>query len=250
MTTELVFNQAESDWTVPESYPDLTSRSIVAVDLETRDPNLKTKGSGAVIGEGEVIGIAVAVPGKAFYFPIAHGSGPNMERKRVLKWFSDTMSTQSTKIFHNAMYDVCWIRNLGIKINGLIVDTMIAASLVDENRFQYSLNALSWEYLGHGKNETALNEAAKSRGLDPKADMWQLPALEVGLYAEKDAQLTLELWQVFKREIVQQDIEDIFNLLEYFLLNMCAIYVCVLLFLLLNNFNKVKFCIQKYFLSS
>ena len=44
MTTELVFNQTESDWTVPESYPDLTSRSIVAVDLETRDPNIKTKG--------------------------------------------------------------------------------------------------------------------------------------------------------------------------------------------------------------
>ena len=49
------------------------------------------------------------------------------------------------KIFHNAMYDVCWIRKLGIKINGLIVDTMIAASLVDENRFQYSLNALGWD---------------------------------------------------------------------------------------------------------
>tara|TARA_R110002072_G_scaffold6546_1_gene38051 strand:- start:61 stop:1917 length:1857 start_codon:yes stop_codon:yes gene_type:complete len=204
--------ETQKEWVEPKEFPDLRQVDEIAVDLETRDPNLKTKGSGAVIGEGEVIGIAVAVPGKAFYFPIAHGSGPNMERKRVLKWFADTMATQSTKIFHNAMYDVSWIRNLGIKINGLIVDTMIAASLVDENRFQYSLNALSWEYLGQGKNESALNEAAKSRGLDPKADMWQLPALEVGLYAEKDAQLTLELWQVFKREIIQQDIEDIFNL--------------------------------------
>jgi hypothetical protein len=55
------------------------------------------------------------------------------------------------------MYDVCWIRNLGIKINGLIVDflPMIAASLIDENRFQYSLNSISWAYLGHGKNEGA-----------------------------------------------------------------------------------------------
>jgi hypothetical protein len=38
---------------------------------------------------------------------------------------------------------------------------MIAASLVDENRFQYSLNMLSWDYLGYGKSEAALNEAAK-----------------------------------------------------------------------------------------
>jgi DNA polymerase I-like protein with 3'-5' exonuclease and polymerase domains len=110
------------------------------------------------------------------------------------------------------MYDVCWIRNLGIKINGLIVDTMIAASLIDENRFAYSLNALSWEYLGHGKNEAALNEEAKSRGLDPKAEMWKLPPMYVGAYAEKDAELTLELWQKFKTEIINQDIESIFNL--------------------------------------
>jgi ribonuclease D len=74
-----------------------------------------------------------------------------MDRKRTLEWFKDIMASDAIKIFHNAMYDVCWIRNLGIKINGLIVDTMIAASLIDENRFQYSLNSISWDYLGHGK---------------------------------------------------------------------------------------------------
>ena len=204
--------QAQTEWTEPEEYPDLRQYEEIAIDLETRDPELKTRGSGSVIGLGEVVGIAVAVTGRKFYFPIAHGSGPNMDRKRTLEWFKDICGCPATKIFHNAMYDVCWIRKLGIKINGLIVDTMIAASLIDENRFQYSLNALSWDYLGHGKSEAALTEAAKSRGLDPKADMWQLPALEVGTYAEKDAELTLELWQIFKKEIIHQDIESIFNL--------------------------------------
>jgi DNA polymerase I-like protein with 3'-5' exonuclease and polymerase domains len=203
---------AQTEWIEPEEYPDLRSYDEIAVDLETRDPDLKSKGSGSVIGNGEVVGIAVAVPGRKFYFPIAHGSGPNMDRKRTLEWFKDIMASDAIKIFHNAMYDVCWIRNLGIKINGLIVDTMIAASLIDENRFQYSLNSISWDYLGHGKNEGALNEEAKSRGLDPKADMWQLPAMYVGGYAEKDAELTLELWQIFKKEIIHQDIESIFNL--------------------------------------
>jgi DNA polymerase-1 len=204
--------EAQTEWIEPEEYPDLRSYDEIAIDLETRDPELKTRGSGSVIGLGEVVGIAVAVPGRKFYFPIAHGSGPNMDKKRTLEWFKDICGSPATKIFHNAMYDVCWIRKLGIKINGLVVDTMIAASLIDENRFQYSLNALSWDYLGHGKSEAALNEAAKSRGLDPKADMWQLPAMEVGSYAEKDAELTLELWQIFKKEIVHQDIESIFNL--------------------------------------
>tara|TARA_A100001515_G_scaffold49703_4_gene39295 strand:- start:30 stop:1892 length:1863 start_codon:yes stop_codon:yes gene_type:complete len=204
--------EAQTEWIEPEEYPDLRSYEEIAVDLETRDPDLKTRGSGSVIGNGEVVGIAVAVPGRKFYFPIAHGSGPNMDRKKVLEWFKDVMASPSVKIFHNAMYDVCWIKSMGIKINGMIVDTMIAASLIDENRFKYDLNTLSWDYLGFGKSEAALNEAAKSRGLDPKADLWQLPAMEVGSYAEKDAELTLELWQIFKKEIIYQDIESVFNL--------------------------------------
>ena len=204
--------EAQTEWIEPEEYPDLRSYDEIAIDLETRDPELKTRGSGSVIGLGEVVGIAVAVPGRKFYFPIAHGSGPNMDRKKTLEWFKDICASDATKIFHNAMYDVCWIRKLGIKINGLIVDTMIAASLIDENRFKYDLNSLSWDYLGFGKSEVALVEAAKSRGLDPKADLWQLPAMEVGTYAEKDAELTLELWQIFKKEIIYQDVESIFNL--------------------------------------
>jgi len=204
--------EAQTEWNEPEEYPDLRKYDEIAIDLETRDPDLKSKGSGSIIGNGEVVGIAVAVPGRKFYFPIAHESGPNMDRKKTLNWFQDVLDSDAIKIFHNAMYDVCWIKSMGLGINGQIVDTMIAASLIDENRFRFDLNSLSWDYLGHGKNENALNEEAKSRGLDPKADMWKLPAMYVGSYAEKDAELTLELWQIFKKELIHQDIESIFQL--------------------------------------
>ena len=143
--------EAQTEWIEPEEYPDLRSYDEIAIDLETRDPELKTRGSGSVIGLGEVVGIAVAVPGRKFYFPIAHGSGPNMDKKRTLEWFKDICGSPATKIFHNAMYDVCWIRKLGIKINGLILDTMIASSLIDENRFSYTLNTLSWHHLSKEK---------------------------------------------------------------------------------------------------
>ena len=201
-----------TEWVAPTEFPDLRSAEEIAIDLETRDPNLKKLGSGSIIGKGEVVGIAVAVDGYKNYFPIAHGTGPNMDRDKVLKWFKDICESPATKIFHNAMYDVCWIRNLGIKINGLIIDTMIAASLIDENRYNYTLNSLSWLYLNKGKNESLLNKAAKERGLDPKADMWKMPASEVGAYAEEDAALTLELWHHFKRIIIEEDLQDIFNL--------------------------------------
>ena len=207
----------QTEWVQKTEYPDLRSHDEIAIDLETRDPDLKKKGSGAVIGNGEVIGIAVATYNDKWYFPIAHKEGPNMDRAKTLEWFKDICACPATKIFHNAMYDVSWIRNLGIKINGLIVDTMIASSLLDENRFSYTLNTLSWHFLNEGKSEKALTEAAKSRGLDAKADMWQLPAHEVGAYAEKDAELTFRLWQHLKKLLMEpdadgKDLQNIFNL--------------------------------------
>ena len=202
----------QTEWIQPKEYPDLRSYDEIAVDLETRDPDLKSKGSGAVTGNGDVVGIAVATYNNKWYFPIAHKEGPNMDRKKTLEWFKDILECPATKIFHNAMYDVSWIRNLGLKINGLIVDTMIASSLLDENRFSYTLNTLSWHFLKEGKNEKLLLEAAKSRGLDAKADMWQLPAQEVGSYAEKDAELTFKLWQHVKKLMIEQDLQDVFNL--------------------------------------
>ena len=204
--------QAQTEWVMHTEYPDLRDHDEIAIDLETKDTYLKSLGSGAVVGRGEVVGIAVAVQNGSWYFPIAHGTGPNSDRDKTLEWFKDILSCPATKIFHNAMYDVCWIRKLGLNINGLVVDTMVACSLLDENRFSYTLNTLSWHFLNKGKNEKALNEAAKSRGLDPKADMWQLPASEVGAYAEKDAELTFELWQCVKTKIIEEDLQDIFNL--------------------------------------
>jgi len=201
-----------TEWVAHTEHPDLRSFDEIAIDLETRDPSLKSKGSGVLRNEGEVVGIAVAVPTGSWYFPIAHKEGPNSNRKKTLEWFKDILECPATKIFHNAMYDVCWIKKLGLKINGLIVDTMIAASLLDENRFSYTLNTLSWHHLNKGKSEKALVAAAKERGLDAKKDMWQLPAMEVGAYAEKDAELTLELWQKLKKQIIEEDLQNIFNL--------------------------------------
>jgi len=202
----------QTEWLPPETFPDLSKYDEISIDLETKDPDLIKMGSGNVTKRGDVTGVAVAVHDWSGYYPIAHEGGGNMDRKKVLKWFQGVLSTPAVKIFHNAMYDVCWIRALGLSINGKIVDTMIASALVDENQMRYDLNNCSKRYTGKGKNETALYEAAKSWGVDPKAEMYKLPAIYVGAYAEKDAEITLELWQELKKEILHQDIQSIFEL--------------------------------------
>ena len=202
----------QTEWLPPESFPDLSKYDEIAIDLETKDPELKSMGSGSVTGKGQMVGIAVAVEDWKGYYPIAHEGGGNMDKNKVLKWFQDVLNTPSIKIFHNAMYDVCFIRAAGLKINGRIVDTMIAGSLVDENRFRYDLGSMGRDYVGIGKNEAVLKETADHWGIDAKSEMYKLPAMYVGEYAEQDAELTLKLWQEMKKEIMSQDIEDIFNL--------------------------------------
>ena len=202
----------QTEWLPPEEFPDLSDHNEISIDLETKDPDLTKMGSGAIIGKGEVVGIAVAVEGWCGYYPIAHGGGGNMDRTMVLKWFQDVLNTKAIKIFHNAMYDVCWIRSMGLKIQGQIVDTMIAAALCDENQFRYDLNTCAKKYTGLGKDEAALYAAAKEWGIDPKGEMYKLPAMYVGQYAEKDAAITLQLWKYLKKEITSQDIQSIFDM--------------------------------------
>ena len=203
----------QTEWLPPENFPDLTQACEIAVDLETKDPNLNIRmGSGSVVGIGEVVGVSVATEDFCAYYPFAHEGGGNMDRKMIIKWLTAVLKTPSDKIFHNAMYDVCWLRAMGLKINGRIIDTMIAAALCDENRLRYDLNGCGRDYVGKGKDESALYEAAKSWGGDPKAEMYKLPAMYVGAYAERDAQLTLELWQELKKEIIHQDIQSIFKM--------------------------------------
>ena len=203
----------KSIWSCPNEFKDLSGYPEIAIDLETRDEGITNGlGAGWATNNGEVIGFAVAVDGWQGYYPFKHWGGGNMIAEQVLKYLTSICALPNTKIFHNAQYDLGWLQAMGMKVNGKIVDTMIAAAVIDENRRSYSLNNLAFEYLGEIKAETDLIEAAKDHGIDPKAEMWKLPAEHVGFYAEQDARLTYLLWQRFKHEINKQSLTTIWEL--------------------------------------
>ena len=189
---------------------DLKGIDTVAVDIETYDPNLKTKGLGAIRNDGFICGIAVATGKDTAYFPLRH-SDTDIDPARIDKIWEVLnkkifQNENITKIFHNAMYDVCWIRAItGKKMKGRIVDTMIAASVIDENRFKYSLDALSKDYLDEGKYKYDLQQKTLewSGGTvkDPMTNMHKLPAYIVKDYAKQDVDLTYKLWNLFNKKI-------------------------------------------------
>ena len=214
MTTKMQFPmfKPESEWTPPSELPDLTGAKEIAIDLETRDPHLKERGPGWPTLNGEIIGYAVATSDWSGYLPIAHAGGGNLDKRIVNNWIKKVLACPADKIAHNAQYDLGWLRASGFEVNGRIIDTMLTGSLLDENRFSYSLNALGYDYLGQTKSEKGLVEAASSFGIDPKAEMHLMPAIYAGEYATKDATLCLDLWQHFKGLIHSEDLLEVWNM--------------------------------------
>ena len=201
-----------SDWVAPDSFPNLSNAKEIAIDLETCDPNLESMGPGWPRNDGYVVGYAIAVEGWAGYFPIAHAGGGNLDKRLVHRWLSGVLATPADKIMHNAAYDLGWLRASGFTVNGRIIDTMLAAPVIDENRFSFSLNSLGFDYLKQIKSEQGLKQAAADFGVHPKKELWKLPAMYVGNYAEQDAALTLQLWQYLKIKLRQENVESIFDL--------------------------------------
>jgi len=209
---QMVMFAPKSEWIPPTELPDLTEASKIAIDVETRDPDIKTNGPGWATGNGEVVGYAIAVDGWSGYIPVRHHGGGNLDEKVVSKWLKKVFECPADKIMHNAQYDAGWIKRMGFDLKGRIIDTMVIASLLDENRYSYSLNSLSYDLLGKTKSEKGLVEAAREFGIDPKADMWKMPAMYVGPYAEGDAELALDLWNYFSIQLTKEDLWPIANL--------------------------------------
>ena len=194
---------------------DLQGVDTVAVDLETYDPDLKNKGSGSVRGNGFVCGIAIATGKQTLYFPLKHVQTDNIPRKKAWDYLNKKLFQKPNikKVFHNAMYDVCWIRaESGLMPHGPLLDTMVAASIIDENRMKYSLDALSKDYLKESKYKYDLQEKtlewSKGTIKDPMVNMHNLSYDLVRDYAEQDVNLTLKLWKLFEKRIDQEEKVD------------------------------------------
>jgi DNA polymerase I-like protein with 3'-5' exonuclease and polymerase domains len=201
-----------TEWVAPDRFPDLSEATEIAIDLETCDPNLESMGPGWPRLDGYIVGYAIAVDGWSGYYPVAHAGGGNLDSGLVERWIKKVLATPADKIMHNAAYDAGWLMARGFAINGRIIDTMLAAPILDENRFSYSLNSLGFDYLQEVKSEQGLKQAAADFGVHPKKELWKLPAMYVGEYAEGDAKLTLKLWQTLRPLLRKEELESIFEL--------------------------------------
>ena len=134
-------------------------------------------------------------------FRLRHPDTDNFDPDRVYRWLKDLVASGVRIVTQNGIYDLGWLRAEGGVVmppSDRLEEIGALATMIDENQFSYSLDALCGRYGLPGKDEALLRRGGRGRGLrqgrkkvDPQEHIWQLPARFVGPYAETDAVRTL-----------------------------------------------------------
>lgn len=196
-------------------YPDLRGHGMIGLDTETSDPNILTMGPGYG-RDGFIAGISIATEkGFKAYLPIAHETGENLPKKKVLAWMKKTMALPNPKVGANLLYDLGYLEAEGIKVAGPLYDIQIAEPLLNENRFSYGLDVIGKSRVDRGKDEEGLKEAViarfgKQRKHEWKGLIWRMPGDIVAPYAIEDAALPIDIFKVQQPELIKQELWDLF----------------------------------------
>jgi DNA polymerase I-like protein with 3'-5' exonuclease and polymerase domains len=185
--------EPQSKWRPPAVLPELDT--VISIDLETHDPNIKKSGPGYKRRDGKVVGVAIADKHHQIYLPFDHFGGDNLDKQTVFSYVEYAINKADEIIMANATYDLGWLETLGVGVSCPVRDIQVAEALIDEEKFSYSLDSIAKKYLKKGKKEDGLQTAADTYEISAKSDMWKLPARHVGKYAEADARLTYDAYQ-------------------------------------------------------
>lgn len=206
----------------------------VALDIETRDDELRTLGPGVRRG-GYITGVSFCCGdenGPAFYLPMRHEGGGNYDDPdRVLEYLRDmARHFRGDIVGANLQYDLDYLAEAGvlftprffrdIQVSGPLLDEPTMARMQDKETGRWfwgeefhpmGLSAQAVRLGLPGKDETELEAWAAEHKLDTKKDMWKAPAGVVAQYAIQDVRLPLAISALHEREISRQDLNRVYD---------------------------------------
>jgi DNA polymerase I-like protein with 3'-5' exonuclease and polymerase domains len=204
-----------TDWTMPTEFPSLEGQGMIAIDVETKDPDLRIRGPGAN-RDGYICGVAVGTEaGFRRYYPVAHETGENLDKEQVFTWLRRELKREVPKVGANLLYDLAYFDAAGIPVTGPFYDVQIAEPLLDETKLSYSLQSIATDWLGEGKRENAMMAwmlRAFGNENNLKGNIYRAPASVVGPYAESDVDLPLRIFALQRPELERQGLWDVFML--------------------------------------
>jgi DNA polymerase I len=176
-----------------------TLKDELAFDTETTGRNPLTE---------NLVGISLCMnKEKAFYIPVGHSAAAAAEqadKEMVLRILKPVMEDEGiSKIGHNLKFDITVLGREGICVAGRLLDTMIAAYLLNPNKAGHSLGEVSFEYLS--KKKRSFPEVLKK-----KATFAEVSLEEAAAYAAEDAALSYELKAVLFERLAAAGIESVY----------------------------------------
>jgi DNA polymerase I-like protein with 3'-5' exonuclease and polymerase domains len=195
-------------------FPSLADQGPIAIDLETNDPELRTRGPGAHRG-GYIAGIAIGTEaGFRGYYPIAHENDEdNLPKEKVLSWLRQQLALPVPKIGAHLLYDLIFLDAANVKSCGPYFDIQNAEPLLDENRRIYNLDSLARKYLRTGKREEVLIawiQELLGVKRHHKEHIWRVPAKIAAKYAIGDVDLPLRIFKQQEMELKRLDLWGLF----------------------------------------
>ena len=180
----------------------------VAIDLETTSLNIQTT---------SIIGISFCFKkGLAYYIPISLNLD---EAKTTLNIFKDFLLNKNiSKIGQNIKFDYSILKRYGYKINGDLLDTMIAHYLLDPS-LRHNMDFMSKSELNYEPIPfTSLIGEKKNNLIDIK----NVPVEKIGEYAAEDADITFQLWEILKKKLAVKNLEKVFYDIEIKLISVLS----------------------------
>lgn len=200
-----------------------TDEELQALAKELRESDgpvaFDTETTGLNPMRADLVGISIAtVAGRAYYLPIGHDAGPNLDPERVrdaLRPFFE--SPRAQRAAQNAKFDWHVLQRFGIPVRDVAFDTMVAAYLADPDQPK-NLDALSASRLGLEKITTeALIGSGRSQ-----VSMAALPVDRVAEYAAEDADAVFRLVPILRQEMEAAGVLPLFNEVEMPLVGVLA----------------------------
>ncbi len=193
----------------------LKSQTLISVDTETSSVN---------VIEAELVGISIAYNPlysaksvvkvaegneitKSFYLPVSHQFGEQLELEDVILTLKPILENENIKkTLQNAKFDYNILQNYGIKMKGIIFDTMLASYIKDPSR-KHGLKTQSMEHLNHVMQEiTELIGSGKNQ-----MSMECVSVEEATPYACDDAFATLELTKFWQQNLDERELKLLYD---------------------------------------
>ncbi len=189
------------------------ARSAMVAELEKHDSwCFDTETTGLNPLTDKLLGVAFcAEPHKAWYMPV---SGPaDLEAVRPL------LEGPAEKTGHHLKFDLEVLRANGIRVKGPFFDTLLAHALIAPG-MKHGMDLLAENLLQYStiKLKDIAAPGARKRELDTSG----IPVEVMGKYSAEDADITLQLSAILKKQVKESGMEELFRTVELPLLPVLA----------------------------